>query len=151
MDVHQVPARFTMGRLAALAGSHAVPTWRCVPRWPGSPGVMPFHQIIPCTPEHVPIKWFVHRCIDVRVTAVAVLAVTAVQTAALLPLRRMFSQWSGGPISEPFDGDVYYILEHVPVIWFHHLCCNEKDMAVVVLAVAAVLAAALLPLWHMLS
>ena len=52
----------------------------------------PFYGDVHNIPVHTSIKWFVHRCSDVRVIAVAMLAATTVQTAAVLPFWRMFSQ-----------------------------------------------------------
>ncbi|WVZ97285.1 hypothetical protein U9M48_042834 [Paspalum notatum var. saurae] len=46
---------------------------------------MPLHQIMPCILGHVPVKWFVHWCSDVRVMAVTVLTTPTVLTVELPP------------------------------------------------------------------
>ena len=106
--------------------------WFMFCRWSGSLMAQPLVWDVPNTLVHTSIKWFVHKFSGARVTAVAVLAVIAVQTAAVLPFWRMFSQWSGGPISEPFNRDVYYILNHAPINWFCHRRHRSGDFSVTV-------------------
>ena len=84
----------------------------------------PFYGDVHNIPVHTSIKWFVHRCSDVRVIAVAVLAATAVQTAAWLPFDACFSH-------DPFVQTLIPLAE-MCLTSFNMLLCNGLVMGALI-------------------
>ena len=76
---------------------------------------MPLHQIMLCILEHVPVKWFVHWCSDVRVMAVAVLTTPTVLTVELPPNGKGAATYPCLRSSDPLYHLVYIIAAHISV------------------------------------